>query len=169
MKWPLSRWGAALVLLVASVGSAAWPGALPRFRLLDPLGAEFTDEQLAPRGVVLVVTAPTNSQGDAQREWHAALEAHSAAQRAPVVVMLEDMSQSWFRPMVIAEMKKRHRPGAPIVLLLDESGATRKACGVAENATVVFAFAPGGKQVAVETGSPSPARVLRLLEAATRQ
>ena len=162
----------ALVLLVAfaaSAGSPAWPGELPRLRLFDPLDTEFTDARLKPRGVVVVATAPTKAQGDAQEAWHQAFEAQTVDQTGPAVVMLEDMSQSWFRPIVIARMKERYRPGAPITLLLDESGATRRAFGVPENATVAFAFAPGGRLVAVETGSASPARALKLLDAARQQ
>ena len=162
---------AALILLgglVASAGSAGWPDALPRLKLLDPLGTEFNDEQFKNRGVVLIATAPIKDQGDAQQAWHDALEAH-ADKTGPAVVMLEDMSQSWFRPIVLARMTELHRPGAPIVLLLDESGATRKNFGVAENATVVFAFSPAGKLVAVETGPASPERALKLLDAARRR
>ena len=168
----MSRCGPALILLVAlaaAAGPPAWPEALPSLRLLDPLDTEFTDAQLTPRGVVLVVTAPTHAQGDAQKAWGNALATHAGSKTGPVVVMLEDMSQSWFRPIVIGRMKDAYRPAGSIVLLLDESGATRKALGVAENSTVAFAFAPGGKLVAVETGAASAERALRLLEAARRR
>jgi hypothetical protein len=158
-----------LVALVASAGSPAWPDALPTLSLLDPLGAQFSDAQLKPRGVVLIATAPIKTQGDTQMAWHRALLAHTTETTGPAVVMLEDMSQSWFRPIVIARMKETYRPGSRIVLLLDENGATRKSFGVAEDATVAFAFAPGGKLVAVETGAPSPERALKLLEAARQQ
>jgi hypothetical protein len=158
-----------LVALVASAAAPSWPAALPSLSLLDPLGTIFSDAQLKPRGVVVVATAPIKTQGDTQKAWHDALLAQATDKTGPAVVMLEDMSQSWFRPIVIAEMKKTYRSGSRIVLLLDENGATRKSFGVAEDATVAFAFAPGGKLVAVETGAASPERALKLLEAARQQ
>jgi len=169
MRGALSRWAAALVLGVGVAAWGGWPDVLPGLRLPDQYGTEFADEPLKARGVVLVVTAPIAAQGDAQRAWHDALGASAADKSGPAVAMLEDMSQSWFRPMVVAEMKRQHPSGAPILLLLDESGATRKAFGVAENATVAFAFAPGGKLVAVETGPASPERALKLLHAARKR
>jgi hypothetical protein len=158
-----------LVAFVASAGSAPWPPALPTLSLFDPLGTQFSDAQLKPRGVVLVATAPIKTQGDTQKAWHDVLVAQATDKSGPAVVMLEDMSQSWFRPIVIAKMKETYRPGSRIVLLLDENGATRKSFGVTEDATVAFAFAPGGRLVAVETGAPSAERALKLLEAARQQ
>ncbi len=162
------RRGLALVLLssvATSAGPAPWPDVLPRLRLLDPLGTEFSHEQLTPRGVVLIVTAPTQAQADAQQAWRDALHLHAKYTTGPAVVMIEDMSQSWVRPLVLARMKQVYRPGG-IVLLLDESGATHKSFGVAENSTVAFAFTRGGKLGAVETAPASHERALRLLEAA---
>lgn len=169
----MSRAALAILLLIAVAASAgpttAWPDALPRLRLLDPHDTEFTDEQLTRRGVVVIATAPTLSQGDAQKAWSDALEVHTADKSGPALVLLEDMSQSWVRPIVLGRMKAEYRSGARLVMLLDESGATRKALGVRENATVAFAFAPGGKLVAVETGSASPERALKLFEAARQR
>jgi len=159
-----------LVALAAAAGTApVWPQMLPRIRLLDPLGTEFRDDHLKPRGVVMVVTAPIQSQGSAQQAWHDLLVASHKGEQGPAVVMLEDMSQSWFRPVVLARMKDVYRPGTAALLLLDENGATRKAMGVSEDATVAFAFAPGGKLAAVETGAASHERAAKLLEAARQQ
>lgn len=159
-----------LPLLLATPASAAdspWPAALPALRLLDPLGHEFTDAQLAVRGAVVIATAPTQAQGDAQQAWSDALDTVAPDAGRPLLVLLEDMSQSWFRPIVLSRMRSAYRPGAGLLLLLDEHGAVRKALGVKENATVAFAFAPGGRLSAVET-APATAERARRLVAATR-
>jgi hypothetical protein len=160
---------AVLMFVLSSLSASAaepWAQTLPSFRLLDPLDRAFTHEQLAERGAVVVVTAPTHSQGDAQRGWSAALHSLPADDKGPTLVMLQDMSQSWFRPIVISMMKSRYRPGSRVVLLLDEGGVARKALGVPEARTLALAFGPGGKLMAVETGEPSAERAKTLLDAA---
>lgn len=159
---------ALLSVLISGAASAAEPLAqtLPTFRLLDPLDRVFTHEQLIVRGAVVVVTAPTHSQGDAQKAWSLALHSLPVEDKGPALVMLEDMSQSWFRPIVISTMKASYRPTSRLWLLLDEGGVTRKALGVPEARTLAFAFGPGGKVMAVETGEPTPERAKKLLEAA---
>jgi hypothetical protein len=155
----------AVVLSALALGDTPWPIALPQLRLADPFGHEVTDAQLVSHGLVVVATAPTQAQSEAQLGWHAALKGLTSAD-GPALAMLEDMSQSWFKPLVISRMKESWRPGSSTLLLLDESGVTRKALGVAENATVAFAFARGGKLVAVETGAPTAERAERLMRAA---
>lgn len=164
----LRRLAAILVLITSATWAsspASWAEALPAFRLLDPIGRTFTDAQLAERGAIVVVTAPTHSQGDAQQAWSDALHTLPADEKGPALVMLEDMSQSWFRPIVMARMKDSYRASSRLWLLLDEGGVTRKALGVGEAATVAFAFGPGGRLVAVEQGSASAERAKKLLEA----
>lgn len=158
-------------LLLAALAAAAnpWPAALPEIRLRDPLGQVFTGQELAARGVVVLVTAPNLSQGGAQEAWDAAFRGASRQPAGPAVVILEDMTQSWFRHIVLGRMKESYKPGAAIVLLLDEAGTTRKAFGVPENTTVAFAFAPGGKLAAVETALGTVERAQRLLRAAARE
>ncbi len=163
----------ASVLVLVSVGaftalSDAPPTlapTLPAFTLSDPLGRSFTDTQLSARGAIVVVTAPTLSQGDAQQAWSAALRTLEPGDAGPLRVMLEDMSQSWFRPIVLGKMKESYKPTSPLILLLDEGGLVRKALGVGEVVTVALAFAPGGKLVAVETSAGTAERAKRLLDA----
>jgi hypothetical protein len=155
------------VLLVSgAVAASVWPEALPDLRLKDPLGKEFTSSQLSERGVVVLVTAPNLSQGATQEAWDAAFRGAKRDPEGPAVVILEDMTQSWFRPLVLGRMKETYKPGASIVLLLDEVGTTRKAFGVPDNTTVAFAFAPGGKRVAVETAGATVERAQKLLTSA---
>lgn len=157
-----------LAAVAAAVEAPAWPSTLPALKLKDPLGQEHTQAALEARGAVMVVTAPTHAQGDAQQAWNAALEAARGDARGPVLVFLEDMSQSWFRPLVLSRMRESYKPGSGLLLLLDEGGVTRKALGVPENTTMAFAFAPGGRLVAVETQAASAARAQALVRAAAR-
>lgn len=144
---------------------APFAAALPSFRLVDPLGRTFTEANLTERGAIIIATAPTLSQGDAQVAWSEALHTLEPGEQGPVRVMLQDMSQSWFRPIVMSKMKEQYRADGPLVLLLDEGGVTRKALGVGDAVTVAFACAPGGRVVAVETGTGTPARAKKLLDA----
>ncbi|MBL8920381.1 MAG: hypothetical protein JNJ54_16055 [Myxococcaceae bacterium] len=160
-----------LALLVLAVTTAfgepppSFSRTLPSFRLVDPLGRTFSDAQLTERGAIVIVTAPTLSQGDAQVAWSDALHALEPGAQGPVRVMLQDMSQSWFRPIVMSKMKEHYRANGPVVLLLDEGGVTRKAFGVGEAVTMGFAIAPGGSVVAVETQVGTPDRAKKLLDA----
>lgn len=147
---------------------AQYAATLPAFRLLDPLGRTFTHDILAHHGAIVVATAPTHSQGDAQYAWSAALHTVQPPTNGPMRVMLEDMSQSWFRPLVLAKMRETYRPTSSVILLLDEGGVTRKLLGVPEASTIAFAIAPGGAVVAIETASATPERAKRLLDAISR-
>lgn len=165
----MKRSGLLLLSLLATSASGdattAFAQALPAFKLVDPLGRAFTEAQLVERGAIVVATAPTLSQGDAQVSWSEALHSIEPGDKGPLRVMLQDMSQSWFRPIVMSKMKEHYKPNNPVVLLLDEGGVIRKALGVGEATTIAFAFAPGGKTVAVEAASGSPERAKKLLEA----
>jgi hypothetical protein len=147
---------------------AGWPKSLPELKLDDPLGNTFTEDNFTERGVVVVATAPSLSQGDAQQTWDAAFRGARRGADGPQVVMLEDMSQSWFRGPVLDRMRASYKSGQTLVLLLDEDGAIRKALGVPENATVAFAFAPGGQLAAVETQGGTVERARKLLKAAAQ-
>lgn len=155
------------LLLVLGAHAGGWPEVLPSFRLRDHLDMVLTHDALRAQGAVVVVTAPTQAQGGTQRAWHEVLKAN-AGHAGPMVVMVEDMTQSWFRHLVIARMKEENPTGGRVKLLLDEDASVRKAFGVTEGATVVFAFAPGGRRVRVETGTPTLDRAKGLLSAASQ-
>lgn len=165
----MMRSGLLLLVLLAATARGDSPSvlaeALPSFQLVDPLGRSFTAAHLAEHGAIVIATAPTMSQGDAQIGWSEALHSIAPGEQGPLRVMLQDMSQSWFRPIVMSKMKERYTPNSPLVLLLDEGGAIRKALGVGEAVTMAFAFAPGGKVVAIETAPGTPERAKRLLQA----
>ena len=154
-------------VLAAGAAEAPWPKALPVLNLNDPLGNAFTQEDLGRRGAVVIATAPCLSQGDAQKAWDVALRGARPNPAGPTIVLIEDMTQSWFRPMVLDRMRDGYKKDNLVRLLLDESGAIRKALGVGENATVAFAFAPGGALVAVETSGGTVERAQVLLKAAS--
>lgn len=154
-----------LTTVAALAGGPAWPRSLPQLKLADPLGTEFTHAQLAAHGAVVVVSAPSYSQGSKQQAWSDAFSGLERGAAGPALVFLEDMSQSAFRPLVLSRMKAVYQP-ARHVLLLDEDGRVRESLGVGEDATVAFAFGPGGTLRAVETGAASAERAQALIEAA---
>jgi hypothetical protein len=140
---------------------------LPDFRLQDPAGAVHTRDDLARGGLVLVVTAPIVTCERAQRGW----DEHLGRERPPGtsgrLAFLEDLSQSWVKPMVLIAMRREYVPGEEPVLLLDTDGALRKALGVEKGATVVFTFDAQGAARAKEAGAPSADGARRLWAALT--
>ncbi len=161
-----------LSLLLGAFGSARAepPQALPRRTLADPRGAPHALDALTAggRGVILVVTSPTVDQEKAQRGWDDALIAARPANAAARVVFLEDLSQSWFKSIARAAMKKDFVPDREPLLLIDEDGATREALGVEKATTVVLVFDARGALVATHTEAPSQPAATRVWAEATR-
>lgn len=161
-----------LSLLLGAFGAARadGPKSLPRRSLLDPRGASHALDALTAggRGVILVVTAPTVDQERAQRGWDEALVAARPADAAARVVFLEDLSQSWFKSVARAAMKKDFVPDREPLLLVDEDGATREALGVGKAATVVLVFDKAGALVATHTEAPSRPVAARVWAEAAR-
>jgi len=147
----------ALLLLAATPE----PGArFPPFTLTDPRGRTFTEEALRGRSVVLVVTAPTLDQGDAQEAWSRCLDALEWPADGPFYAFLEDFSQSWFQDLALGQLRARYDP--PPWFLLDRDGSLRRALGVPEGTTLVLIYDARGLLVAVERGAPTPARARAL-------
>lgn len=154
-----------LALTAPAADAPAWPDELPALKLLDPTGVSYDEVALKERGAVVIVSTPTPSQGDAQRTWDAMLAPLAGKQEGPTIVIVQDLEQSWMKPVVLAHIKSVYRTGG-IVLLLDDAGALRKALGVGRDTTVAFAFAPGGKRAAVETGKGTIELAQKLVKAA---
>jgi len=157
----------ALFAAVALADHERWPEALPAFSLQDVTGVAHTQADFLAHGGVIIVTAPRLSQSDRQVSWDDAVAALPVLPAGPRFAMVEDMSQSVLRGLVISTMKERYDPKRDPWLLLDEQGAVRKAFGLAEDMTVAFAFAPGGRRLAVETGPGSKERAAQLLKLVT--
>ena len=115
---------AGLLVVTATFGAAAAPKPrrLPEFSLRDPVGRLHTRATLARAGVVLVVTAPTLSEEDAQRGWEAQLRKARPPEARPRVAFVEDLDQSWFPDTAVEAMKESYVPGQDPVLLLDKLG-----------------------------------------------
>jgi hypothetical protein len=156
---------AAIAALLSLAAGSPFPQTLPAFTLQDPLGKTFASAALVRRGLVVVVTAPTYSQGDAQESWDRAFDGLAWSEDGPTFAMVQDMSQSWFRKTVLGRMREKYDGKSPPWLLLDEDGSVRRAFGLEKNATVAFAFSPGGRRLAVETGAGTKERAERLLAA----
>ena len=128
---------------------------LPNFALLDPAGIKHTRDELLKGGLVMVVTAPTLSQGKAQKGWSAFLE--KSKPKASHLVFLEDESTSAFKGMAEKEMKKEYKVGDPIILLLDKEGSLRSKLGLEKGKTVVLVYDDDGKLLYSNKGNPSEA------------
>ena len=156
-----------LLATAALAGDERWPASLPAFSLKDVSGFTHTADEFLAHGGVIIVTAPNLSQGDAQHAWDAAFNGVAWPAGGPCFALVQDMSQSWFRGIVLGEMKEKYNPKGQPWLLLDEQGTVRKAFGLGENETVAFAFAPGGKRLGVETGTGTKERAARLVKLLT--
>ena len=126
-----------------------------------------TRDDLVRGGLVLVVTAPIITCERAQRGWDDHLGRERPAGTSGRLAFLEDLSQSWVKPMVLIAMRREYVAGKEPVLLLDTDGAVRKALGVEKGATTVFVFDAQGQVRAAETGAPSAEAARRAWAALT--
>ena len=146
-----------LPCLVLLAVAAPEPGlTLPRFALEDARGRAFTDEALRGRSAVVVVTAPTVSQGDAQQGWSRALDVLDWPADGPSYFWIEDLSQSWFKSVALGEIRAKYDP--PPWFLIDATGEVRRSLGVPADATAVLVFDRHAVLRLVELAPPSPAR-----------
>jgi hypothetical protein len=159
---------ALLLGLAATVGWARTPAwYLPDLRLPDPARREHALPRLSGRGgLVLVVTAPTHDQAEAQRGWADRLAAARPAGARVRFALLEDLDQSWFPATARRALRRAHVAGRDPLLLLDETGAARRALGVDAGVTWLLAYDRKGELRFVERGEPSAAGAQRAWEAA---
>lgn len=134
----------------------AQPKTLPNFTLADPQGGIHSSTTLVKNGAVIVVTAPTLHDKGAQEGWNKYLNAAKGSCKASFI-FIEDMTASLFKGTAKSEMHKSWKTGDIPILLIDNSGNTRKAFGVARDGTKVFVYDKGGKYVYSYSGSPSAA------------
>jgi hypothetical protein len=126
---------------------------LPTFKLLDPAGKAYSRDDVLVGGLVMVVTAPTYSNQDAQEEWSEYLSADKPVDSH--LVFVEDMDAAMFASFARSAMKNRYKPGQPIILLQDEHGDVPRALGVDKGATVVFVYDRRGMLVLSYAAEPS--------------
>jgi hypothetical protein len=134
----------------------AQPKTLPKFSLPDPQGGMHSSATLVKNGMVIVVTAPTLHDKGAQEGWNKYLSAARGNCKASFV-FLEDLTASLFKGEAKSEMHKSWKTGDIPILLVDSTGNTRKAFGVARDGTEVFVYDKSGKFVYSYGGSPSAA------------
>ncbi len=127
--------------------------------LLDPSGVPHDRAELLRGGLVLLATAPTLDHRAAQEGWGEVLP--PGKPRGAQLVFLEDMSQSALAFVARGRLESSFDPQGPVLLLLDEDGAVRRALGVDEGASVLFVFAEDGALRHVERGPPSPEAAAR--------
>lgn len=138
---------------------------LPDFSLPDPAGQVHTRASLARDGVVLVVTAPTLSNEDAQRGWDVQLRAARPQGSRARLAFVEDLDQSWFPDTALEAMQEDYVAGQDPVLLIDRRGALRRALGVKADETVVLVFDARGTLRGAERGDPSKEAARRVWRA----
>jgi len=164
----------ALLLAAALVGPAAaaagdeeYAPELPEASLEDPLGTQLSLRELARArgGLVLVVTAPTLANEDAQEGWDEHLRAARPAEDLGRLVFLQDMEPSWFEDTALERMREAYDPDDEPILLIDPEGDVRAALGVEEDETVVLVYDGAGRFVRAEEGEPSRSRARRLWRA----
>lgn len=159
-----------LLLLSPALGLAwsqtpAW--RLPDVSLPDPAQREHRLPALSEAGgLVLLVTAPTRDQEEAQRGWADRLEATRPRGARARFALLEDLEQSWFRGTARRALREAHDPVRDPLLLLDETGEARRALGVDAGVTWVLAYDRSGELRFVERGRASVAAAERAWAAA---
>jgi len=135
----------ALSVFATAQAAYGYAAKMPSATLADPRGVKHSLK--AP--MVILITAPTYHAEHPQESWDNALE--KAMPKGGNFVMLEDMSVSHFKGIAKKDMKKDWK-GPPPLLLIDETGNTRKAFGVGGDETVVLVYDKGGKLVHSNAG-----------------
>lgn len=152
----LAAWGARAHGDDAKSGAGAYAKELPDFTLPDPNGRMLSRESLGKDGIVLVVTAPTLSNKDAQEGWAKVLVGAKGAAKAKLVY-LQDMQPAIFKDTARSEMRKEYAPEKEPILLLDEDGTLRKRLHVPEEKTVVLVYDRSYRLLHAEEGEPTEA------------
>ena len=141
-----------------------YPKTLPVFSLKDPSDKTYVSKLLAKKGLVLVVTAPIQSNESDQKGWDEQLR-NAKNGHAGHLVFLKDMIPSSFRKIAINQMEKSYRPGVEPILLLDHDGKVRSSLKVEEKATVVLVYNAKRRLVYAEVGPPSAASAEKVWKA----
>ena len=105
-------------------------------------------------GIVLVVTAPTRKNGDAQQGWSEQLMATHPGGKARLV-FVEDFGPSWFPDTALTRIREEANPAHDPVMLIDKDGKVRKALAAPEDATVVLVYRTNLSLALVIDGKPS--------------
>lgn len=143
-----------LILIFFNSSLNAQSARLPNFSLPDPGGTYHSSNEIAKNGLVLVVTAPTLHDKSSQEGWDKYLVQTMPKGRSKLV-FIEDMSVSSFKGIALKDMKKDWSPNIPPLLLIDNSGSTRKLLGVGRDETKVFVYDKNGKLIYSDSGTPS--------------
>lgn len=149
------KWGILFMMMMGWLGDASADSLnLPQFTLKDPVGTAHCSTEIGKFGLVLVVTAPILSNENFQKGWNYFLPALKPKIPARLF-FLEDMSSSLFKDMALAEIRRDYEPDVDPIVLIDDTGAVRRALGVAEKKTVVLVYNANGQLVHTESGKPS--------------
>jgi len=134
---------------------------LPDFKLQDPHGKEHTQEELKPRGAVIIITIPNVKHASQQDQWARWLTKKGWQKDGPLLVFIEDLTQTaeLLRARALAELKEKHREGKQPLLLLDPLGAVRKSFGINVDETVVVVVNAAGQIVHVAEEEPTVEKV----------
>lgn len=144
------RYGLLVLFTLIALPVAA--ADLPEFSLKDPAGTVHTHRALLDRGAVIIVTIPNIKHGDVQSRYVKHLKQHLPPD-GPIMVIVEDLSQSSVRGMAVRSMKAKYKPGESTLLLLDEDGALRRALSVPADETMMLVFDRNGRMVQHMAGS----------------
>ncbi len=172
-----------LALLAVALTPALYAGEaspfsnqLPTFELQDP-AEQLHTQTICDNGAVIIATAPTLKHGDQQKSWQKTLRDRCSdwGKKGPALILLEDMTQSWFKGNVRKRMKAKYKSGQQPILLIDEQATFRKALEAQKNSlknkTVVLIYDADGKLVHWEQETVKKAdleKIVKLVKAMSR-
>ncbi len=131
---------------LAANGNGPYVGAMPAFKLKDPVEKEHSESQLKGKPSVVLLTIPNVKHGDWQSRWSRWLTKKGWPEEVNFV-LVQDMSQSNVKEKARASMKKKFKPEKMPLLLLDETGEVRRSFQVRNDETVLLIFNKEGKVV----------------------
>ena len=141
--------------------------SLPSFNLPDPSGASHTNAELNGKKTIIVVTVPTKEQGGNQKAWVSGIiEQNPGAGKDYNLILLQDMTQSGNKEMVMDNLKKSWKPGNPTLILVDDAATFRSALeaqrGLMTDKTTVLVYDESGKLVYFDRTKPTVTAVKAL-------
>ncbi len=138
--------------------------------LKDPTGKTHTSQEVSGKVVVVIMSAPNSSQGDAQKKWSKLLaeQADTKLPRKVSLMLVEDMPEAGiFKGVALDKMKKEFKPDSRPLLLLDQDGHVFSRFGVPKDKTEILIFDKHGKLRDVETQLDDQATTVQRIKAIT--
>ena len=131
---------------------------LPDFKLKDPRGGVHTRAEFLGKKIVIVMSVPTKEQGGAQKGWVEGIQEQNSGSEDYSLILVEDMTQSGNRELVMDALKRNWIPGNLPLILVDDTGSFRHSLelksGLLTNLTALLVYDERGTLQSFDRSKP---------------